>query len=232
MPGPDLTEQGALPTEIKVRDAVIDAYYSDRVRVGTAARSRAQAAQSIVTIFAGALVATFTFTALGDRPWFTQVSGCVSVGAWLTAALLYVRAVAVPVEGTYGGKRVSLDSGSVIEKLISQADAERSGIDGRQKQANGVSVVALGLTLLTLVLALFGGKKDEEADGALVLTASGQRSVAGLCGMSIDRLEGAVALGTVNAPFIAVIVPKCGSENDVRIFLTKADVAAIYTKEK
>lgn len=221
----------AVDAESKVRDVLIDTYYSDRVRVGSDARTRAHAAQSIVTIFAGALVAAFTFTSLGDRAIYTQISGCLTVAAWLTAAILYVRAVATPVPPPIGTGRARTEPSEVIRALLEQADHERSNIDRRQLHANRASITALALTILTFVLMLFAGASGETARGELALNAAGRQAVSSTCGTQVDRLVGEVVKSTVNSPFIAVVVRKCGSQSGVRVFIPRDGVAGLYFKE-
>lgn len=215
-----------------VRDAVVDAYYSDRVRAGAGARTRAQAAQSIVTIFAGALVATFTLSSLADRPIITRVVGCAAVGLWLGAAVLYVRAVGTPVQRPPGLTEVGSEPSDLIKAVVEIADNESKSIDRRQVFANLVSVLALVATLATLVLALFVHPNPPYVRGSVDLTSAGQQAVASMCGVSVTRLDGDVLTTSVDSPFVAVRVRSCGAIRNAVIRVPQSQVASISTEEE
>src|SRR4051812_16127564 len=91
-------EHSGVDERERVLDTVLgpasEAYYSERVRSGSEARVRAQAAQSTITLFAGGVVAALTFTELADRSLATRWAGVLAVALWLLAAVLYLRAVA------------------------------------------------------------------------------------------------------------------------------------------
>jgi hypothetical protein len=70
----------AIPTV--VRDAVVNAYYPRALAVPDAARSRAQAAYTIASAIAAALVAAGVFGNLDQRPELVQGLGVAALVGW------------------------------------------------------------------------------------------------------------------------------------------------------
>lgn len=157
-----------------VIDAVIgptsEAYYSDRVRASSAARLRAQAAQSTITVFLGGLVGAFTITTLTNQPVLQRILGFVSVALWICAGLLYLWAVAVPVRTAVQSTRVK-DRLELIDHVLKKAEDESTQIDRRQRVANYVVVGAVASSLAVFGLFLFGGGNSGKAGAVLVSTA-------------------------------------------------------------
>ncbi|MBM7086246.1 hypothetical protein [Micromonospora humidisoli] len=219
------------PLLTSVQEAVVQAYYPDRVRAATGARTRAQAAQSVVTVFAGGLVATFTLTSLSSTAVVTRIGGCLAVALWLLAAVLYVRAISTAVPLGLAAASVARDGRSLIEEVLKRGDDEAKRVDQRQVVANRSSVVALGVTVLTLALALFVDHPDKSRLGWLVLGPEGQAVVAALCGNRTERVEGEIDLTTLTGQFISITVDRCGSQRQVTLRLPKNAVTAVLTKE-
>ncbi|GAA3783646.1 hypothetical protein GCM10022379_57540 [Micromonospora maritima] len=212
-----------------VFDAVVQAHYPDRIRVAQIARARAQAAQSVVTVFAGALVATFTFTSLASAAPITRVAACVSVFCWLAAAACYVRAIATGVSPAPDAVNEIADPGVLIREVLKRGDREARQVDRRQAVANVVSLVALAATLATMALALF--VEGQEKPGVLVLNDKGQADLRALCGRSDQRVEGTVDVGSINGGYIAVDVRLCGDRRDVTLRFAKESVAVVLTRK-
>src|SRR5688572_24100810 len=79
-----------------VLKTVVESFYQDAVRAGTAARVRAQASQSVTALVASGLVTTFTLAGLDKQAIVPKLLGCAAVLSWAVAALLYLRAVGRP----------------------------------------------------------------------------------------------------------------------------------------
>ncbi|RIV37740.1 hypothetical protein [Micromonospora radicis] len=214
-----------------VQEAVVQAYYPDRVRGASGARTRAQAAQSVVTVFAGALVATFTLTSLADAALITRAGGCVSVGLWLLAAVLYVHAIAASVPVGPDAARATRDARSLIDEVLKRADREALQIDRRQGRANWVSVIALMATVFTFATALFMVEPDKARPGVLILSAEGQVLLASLCGAPMERLEGDIDVTTLAGQYVAVTVPRCGPREQATLRIPQSAVAGTLTRE-
>ncbi|SCL33952.1 hypothetical protein GA0070616_4841 [Micromonospora nigra] len=214
-----------------VQDAVIQAYYPDRVRAAAGARTRAQAAQSVVTVFAGALVATFTLTSLATTATATRIAACAAVALWLGAATLYVRAIATVVPPPPTAARQARNAQTLIEEVLKRGDAEARQVDRRQSVANGLSVLALAATLLTFSLALFVEHPDKSRRGVLILKSDARVSLAALCGAEVSRVEGEIDVLSVRSQFVAVTLFSCGDRRDVKVRIPRNSVSVLLTKE-
>ncbi|MFC0509435.1 hypothetical protein [Micromonospora costi] len=217
------------PLLTSVQDAVVQAYYPDRVRAATGARTRAQAAQSVVTVFAGALVATFTLTSLASTALVTRIGGCLAVALWLLAAVLYVRAIATIVPPGPTAAREVRDARSLIAEVLSRGDEEARQVDRRQTVANGASVVALAATVFTFASALFVDHPDKSRPGVVILGPEGQATVAALCGAPVARVEGDLDVTSLSGQFVSITLDRCGDRRGVTVRLPRSAVAAALT---
>ncbi|MGP3952833.1 hypothetical protein [Streptomyces sp. 7N604] len=191
----------------RVLDAVIapvtEAYYSQRVQSGFNARVRAQAAQSTITLFAGGLIAALTVTTLADRGKLIQIVAIATVGLWLLAALLYMRAVAFPVMDLPGPDYVATRE-ALIRSVLEKANHEAEKIDKRQGHANWVATAAVAMSVLTFALGVLIGPEKETALGTVVLEPSYREVFTALCGEKMDPVKGRVAKDSLNTPFVEV----------------------------
>lgn len=203
-----------------VLDAVIapvtEAYYSQRVQSGFNARVRAQSAQSTITLFAGGLIAALTVTTLADRGKLTQIVAITTVGLWLLAALLYMRAVAFPVVDLPGPDYVTSRE-ALIRSVLEKANHETEKIDKRQGHANWVAAAAVAMSVLTFALGVLVGPETESAPGTVVLEPSYRDALTLLCGEKTYRVEGMVTKGSLSTPFVEVKPAKntCGAKSGV-----------------
>ncbi|MER7394536.1 hypothetical protein ABT381_03330 [Streptomyces sp. NPDC000151] len=209
-------EQNGADERERVLDAVLgpasEAYYADRVRSGSEARVRAQSAQSTVTLFAGGIVAALTFTQLADRSLLTRWAGVVAVALWLSAAVLYLRAVAQPVTKLAGPSHAR-DRLDLLNALLQRADDEAAQVDKRQRHANRVVVAALCLSVVTVGLAAVSGPEKELVPGSVLLTPSYAKSARTVCDLKGQRIVGRIDKGSLGKPFVRVAVSakECGS---------------------
>ena len=217
----------------RVLEAVLgpasEAYYAERVRSGSGARLRAQAAQSTVTLFAGGIVAALTFTQLDNRPEITRWAGVVAVALWLGAAVLYLRAVALPVSALAGPSHAK-DRLDLLNAVLKRADDEAAQIDRRQRCANWVVVAALIASLVTVVLATVLGPEEETAAGSVLLSPSYAKSVRTLCDLTKDKVAGRIDTGSLTAQFVHITVEasQCGrATGTTELVVPKAAIRAI-----
>ncbi|QLJ01332.1 hypothetical protein HZZ00_10075 [Streptomyces sp. NEAU-sy36] len=218
----------------RVLDAVLgpasEAYYAERVRSGSGARARAQAAQSTVTLFAGGIVAALTFTQLADRPLTTQATGVAAVALWLLAAVLYLRAVAQPV-GALAGPSHARDRLDLLNAVLKRADDEAAQVDKRQKQANWVVMGALAVSVLTVGLAAIGGAKEEKAAGSIAVAPAYAESVRMVCAVQDGRVTGQIDKTSLDKPFVSITVAakQCGggTGKETELAIPRAAVRAI-----
>ncbi|TSB25710.1 hypothetical protein [Streptomyces benahoarensis] len=215
-------------------DAVLgpasEAYYAERVRSGSGARARAQAAQSTVTLFAGGIVAALTFTQLADRPLSTQLAGVGAVALWLFAAVLYLRAVAQPV-GALAGPSHARDRLDLLNAVLKRADDEAAQVDRRQKHANRVAMGALAVSVLTVGLAAVGGPKEEKVSGAVAVSPAYAKSIRTVCAMKDERITGRIDKTSLATPFVNITVASrgCGggTGKETELVIPKSAVRAI-----
>ncbi|MFK0172373.1 hypothetical protein ACIQU5_26595 [Streptomyces sp. NPDC090306] len=219
-----------------VLDAVLgpatEAYYSERVRSGSGARIRAQAAQSTVTLFAGGIVAALTFTQLADSPPVTRWAGVAAVALWLLSAVLYLRAVAQPVSSLASGDRAR-DRLDLLDKVLRRADYEASQVDRRQRHANVAVCAALVASVVTFALATFVEPETETARGVVVVSPSFAEQSRALCPRAAARIAGRIDEASVGSPFLRVTVSgrECGpGSTDIQLVIPRAAVLAIALK--
>lgn len=220
----------------RVLEAVLgpasEAYYSERVRSGSGARVRAQAAQSTVTLFASGVVAALTFTQLADRPLITRWAGVVAVALWLFAAVLYLRAVALPVPALAGPSHAR-DRLDLLNAVLQRADDEANQVDRRQKRANWVVMAALAVSLLTVALAAVLGQEEETAPGTLILSPSYVKTMRSLCGVRGERVDGEIDEKSLGTPFVRLTVDskECtGRTGKTELVVPRSAVRAIAVK--
>jgi hypothetical protein len=218
------------PEQDRLIDAVIgptsEAYYSDRVRASGAARVRAQAAQSTITVFLGGLVGAFTITALTDRPILLRIAGFVAVVLWICAGLLYLRAVALPVETTVQTTHVK-DRLALIDHVLKKADGEARQIDRRQRAANGVVMAAAVTTLTAFGFFLFGGGDSGQA-GSVMVSPAYVTTLRSLCPRLTGVLTGSVRTDSLASQFVQIKMsdPSCATKQ-ITLQIPRADVTAV-----
>ncbi|MFF9913912.1 hypothetical protein [Streptomyces sp. NPDC013457] len=186
--------------------SVSETYYSQLVQSVSFARGRAQAAQSTVTLFAGGLMAALSVTTLADRPPVMQWLGIASVALWLTAALLYLWAIASPVPESLDGMKVATRQ-QLLNSVIDKVRDETQTIDRRQRLANGVAAVAVALSLAAFSLAVLTDPERETAKGVLVVDPSYAKALDALCSKeagSSGRVEGEIVKASLKASFVEI----------------------------
>jgi len=141
---PDESPESLLPPE--VLSAVVAAFYPDAIRAGSAARTRAQAAQSIATLFAGGVIATFTLTQLSHQYFIVKLFGSLAVACWTISAIFYMHAVGrpAPVDGITSVE----GEAALVEELLRRAREEQKVVDGAQHNGNLAAIAALAFTFL------------------------------------------------------------------------------------
>lgn len=210
-----------------VLKAVVDAYYPDRVRSGAVARSRAQAAQSIVTVFAGGVVGTFTITTLSTAPNWVRVAGIVAVVLWFLAALVYVAAVAKPTPPPPGPNEAD-DARSLIKAVLARSAEEAKTIDHRQRVAQALVVAAVIATAVTFGLGLFL-EKSKFVSGKVQVGNATPASLQAACVGSVLVIEGEIDLSTLGEQFVVVRVNCAGGGRQALLRIPRSDVKAVQT---
>jgi len=162
-----------------VTTTVAEPYYAQQVQAVSVARGRAQAAQSTVTLFAGALMATLSVTTLADRIWWTQALAIVSVTLWLVAAWVYLWAVASPVPEN--SKQWATNRHELVNKIFDKVRSEAEKIDRRQRCANWTASGAVVLSLCTFAAIIVTKPMQETFPGVVVVDSGYQSTLEAMC---------------------------------------------------
>lgn len=195
--------------------AVVTAYYPKLVNSADSARSRAQAAYAVSNALAGGLVGASLLTVFSNAPTGTKIVGFAAVVFWITASLLYVRAVSSPLPPEVPGDKK--DGTSFVEYVLSTSREDRKTIDRRQRWANSIAAFALAVTAVSFALLLFGPVPSTRA--SVILTNSGVKQISSTCGHPVTRLNGSVTDTSLSASFLVVELRpgECGSSTVIRI---------------
>lgn len=173
-----------------VLKSVIETHYPEAVKSAGTARTRAQAAQTVTSLVAGALLAVLTVPTLSDHIWVTKLTAVGAVGFWFLAGALYVWAVAVPVERAEPGDVEASDD--LVKLVFGLVRGELTEVDKRQKWANRAALAALLMTLVTYAFVLFGPSQVSTTPGSLVLSPQGVEALEKLCPDTASPLIGEI----------------------------------------
>jgi hypothetical protein len=207
-----------------VTNAVVEAYYPRAVAIADAARDRAQSAYALASAVAAGIVAAGVLGNFGSRPLLVQITGIAAVIVWIGAAYWYLQAIAAPVPLPPAR---SLTQTLWVNQVLQDAFNERRIIDQRQKVANIVAVVAVGVTLAALMLALFSDSGSRESRALVSLTPAGASVTHDLCGVPASTVEGLVVRDTVGKEFTTVRGVNVGTCAGKELRLSKAAVSAV-----
>jgi hypothetical protein len=212
-----------------VLTAVVESYYPDVARAGTSARARAQAAQSVATIFATGLVAGLTLTDLRQQPMLIRILGCLAVLSWAVAAILYMRAVgkAVPLDERITGVD---DADQLVRIVLERAKAERIIVDRQQHRANLASVVALCLTSAVFVGAALLPAPETTKAAVFSTTQEQMIVLQNQCKLPGPTIPAAVDVATLKNSTVDLIV-RCDGKK-LWINLPRSDLKGLVILER
>ncbi|MGW2343064.1 hypothetical protein [Streptomyces sp. NPDC001661] len=189
-----------------VATTVAETYYAQQVQAVSAARGRAQAAQSTVTLFAGGLVAALSVATLTERPWWTQGLAILAVALWLAAAWCYLWAVASPIKD--GQPRPRAEERQVlVNRVLAKVEKEAEKVDSWQYRANLAAGAAVLLSLITFAATIVTDPVQEMADGTLVVDSSYRSVLTAVCSAKSAREElvsGQILKDSLATPFVEI----------------------------
>jgi MFS family permease len=196
-----------------VRTAVVGAYYPRAVAAADAARTRAQSAYAIASAVAAALVAAGILTDIGDRPEWVQILGLAALAAWLVTAVLFMAAVAEPVQLTLPARLPDADH--FIDAVLENVRQERAALEGRLGPAIVGTKIAVLLTVVAFLLVLFVPEEATTTNVSVVLNDKGAASIEALCGTSAITVTGQVDLSTLAEKYVPVTLnaESCGGQS-------------------
>jgi hypothetical protein len=207
---------------------VIDSYYTRGVEAADRARDRSERGYTIASAIAAALVAAGVFADLRDRPQLVQVLGLVALGLWLLTALLFIWAVAVPVEqqpdpGWNSDAAFVVGVGAAVGREV-------ESLRKRQYAAIGSTILAMLATVAALALATVqpGGASAEKA--RLLLTPKADAAAAALCNQPQEAVYATVDPDQLDDPIVTLSMPagECGAD-PTTIRVAKESVVAEQT---
>jgi hypothetical protein len=208
-----------------VRKTVVDAYYRSAFAAPEAARNRAQAAYTIASAVAAALIAAGAFADFPERPTWEKVFGALSLAVWVLAAFLFMYAVATPYRDPDSGKSV-IGAQEFIKHVGANTRAERNLIVERQRRAMWAVVVAALLTGLTTGIGLFS-TPTKLRTAIVLLTPKGIRQLGAPCNGRAS-IRGVVDTSTIASPVVVIQVKAgmCGPGKG-ELNVPAAEVAAV-----
>lgn len=144
-----------------------------------------------------------------------QIVGFAAVVVWITASLLYVRAVASPLPPEVPDDKK--DGSAFVSYVLSTSRSDRKTIDTRQRWANSTAVGALTITAVSFALLLFSSAPSFKA--SVALANSGAQYVSSACGHPMAGLSGNVTEASLSTSFVVVELParECGTASTIRI---------------
>jgi MFS family permease len=210
-----------LPDE--VRSAVIGSYYPRQIATADSARSRAQAAYTVASGIALAILAAGVFTDIAHQRVLVRYLAAGTVALWLLTAFAFLLAVGGPPP-PHQGTDIESES-EFVRHVLSTARSERDWVDSRLRLAYWPTAAAMVLTVVTFVAA--ATSRVSESSARIVLTQRGLGYVAQFCPEAGLRLRGGVDLSSLSDPWVFVRMKPsvCGTESELR--LRSQDIAVI-----
>jgi hypothetical protein len=208
-----------------VSNAIIEAYYPRATAAADAARSRAQGAFAITSAIAGSLLGVRLFGDLTILSDLVKRTGSAALLCWLLTAVLYLRAVATPVRTV----RTTLqDRDSFVDAVLDDARAERDVIDRRQTWATRAGLVAMGLTILAVVMALLRPDAQRLVPATVSLSSAGVATVEQVCASKQKVVEGSVDVASLGSHFVTIkTTPGKCQESTVELRIPSEQVTGI-----
>ncbi|MFF4904933.1 hypothetical protein ACFY2T_08715 [Streptomyces sp. NPDC001260] len=213
-----------------VSATVAETYYAQQVQAVSAARGRAQAAQSTVTLFAGGLVAALSVATLTDRAWWTQALAVFAVAFWLVAAWCYLWAVSSPIKDDQPRTRVE-ERQVLVNRVLAKVEKEAEKVDSWQHRANLAAGIAVLLSLITFAATIVTNPVQETADGALMVDTSYRPALKAMCSAESARAElvsGRIVKSSLATPFVEIKpAEKVCTTPGVTLFIPRSKVKAV-----
>jgi hypothetical protein len=187
----------------RVLTAIVNAYYPRVLASAEAARTRAQSAYAIASAIAGALVIALITSKSQTASTAAKVLGIVALAAWLAATMLYIWAVAAPLQSQPAASTENADS--FVTKALDDVERQRIEVDHLQLAANLTAILAMVLTTAAFSFLFFDtSAADPRSPGTLVLTPQGLHAVKQVCPGATRTLTGLVDRTTLEGHFVSL----------------------------
>ena len=227
---PDPLPEPVVGVDPAVVTAIVNGYYPKVLDSGLAARTRAQAAQSATSAFAGLVSGGLALSALHDGSTVAALAGIVALALWAVAALGYVLTIGASVAKPDAVKGTS-DTGELVRIVLDRAESDRKKVEGRLRVANVLGLLALTATVtagVSLILA------DEPSVSATVITTdAGALMLQRQCHALSLPLHGHVDPTKLTDEIIVVDVdgPACDGTDQVQVAVPRALVQAVILSQ-
>jgi hypothetical protein len=224
------TPSPALGSEAQVDDRVVvevlKAYYPAALTAADSARRRAQAAYTIASAVAAAIVAAGVFGNVDEARTAVKVLGVCSLVTWLLAAAGYMWAVAGTVTGLESGDQP--DGSSFVRAALNNVRAERKSVAFWSLLAQITTLVAIALTGIAIGIAVFNPPDPEKRVATLILSGRGQVSVERLCGRAGRKVTGTLRTKSLSEIFVAIDVsPRRCPRSAGKVQIRRSDVIGV-----
>jgi MFS family permease len=195
---------------------IASAYYQERLKSAEATRSRAQAAYTIASAVAAAIVAAGVFGDVTGEPLLVQIIGLATFALWLTVACLFMNAVAGSVPEVETGEQPDL--GAFARAALKNQRHERETVGKRIEAAYFATIAAMALTLLTVTLALFLSASPQLVSATLSLSPKGALAVTSSCKKDPNTVHGMLNPDKLKAAFVEIkLDPVAGPRSSVHL---------------
>lgn len=192
------------PIDQKVLEAVTTGYYSQLLTAGSTGRARAQAAYTVASATAAALVAAGVLTGISTFPAWVQFFGWMAVVAWLFTAAVFMwisrkaPPFSLPPEGA------DLTARTFVEFALGEAVTDALQVEKELRQALISASIALVLTTVAFAAALLTAAAT--LPSTLFFTDDGQGWIATACpeAESTEHLFGGLESDTLDDSFVVL----------------------------
>ena len=213
-----------------VRETVVTAFYPRALAAADSARNRAQAGYAIASAIASSLVVAGAFTSIEDRGLWAQGFGMLALIIWVVTGILFLYAVATPVT-PIEDLASDADSPEWVENILRRANSERVDVDQRNWLAIRATVVAVGVTVIAVVLTATSGLSLNKDEVTVSLTDAGKETVAELCTSVPAKVRGQLENRTLRREFVVVTVPPggCHAGREATLRIRTAEISGIVS---
>jgi hypothetical protein len=190
---------------------VAKAYYPRAVAAADSARSRSQAGYAIASAIAAALVAAGLFGGIDERSAAVKALGVLALAAWLLAGFMFIVAVSErrPDPGeSRDPQKLDEHKGALafVRDVMSDVKSERQNVEDRQRQAVGITALAMLLTVTTIVGVLIDQPANTSERGVFALGPAGRRAIDDACSKKVKTLVGTVDPDHLQEDFVPITV--------------------------
>lgn len=213
----------------KVVDATLNTYYPTVVASADRARARAQAAYTISSATAAALVTAGALAGLRSLAAPVQIVGGIALLGWLMSAAFFM-AVSKEVKPIHAGEKGKpptpemLDAGEFVVRVLAEAKNAEKKVEARLNRAVITSWIAMAMTALVFLLSVVLPPPGHIEEVVLNLSPVGEKIVAEACGTSSDEALVELDVTSLENDFVVLRTPEgvCGQDEELLLVPSSA----------